>query len=181
MSLSNELISQFAKSVVSDKKTDTESTVYGEVVTDGSGNKYVRLDGSDQLTPVSSTADANAGDRVTVMIKNHTATVTGNLSSPAARTDDVKELGTKISEFDIIISHKVVTDELDAVYAMIDQLKVDIADIDNLEAVNAMIETLEAKYATFDEITVSDIEAINADIEKKRATFEEIQTFLLNS
>ena len=33
-----------------------------------------------------------AGERVTAMIKNHTAVVTGNISSPAARSDDVKTI-----------------------------------------------------------------------------------------
>lgn len=173
MALSNELISQFAKSVVSDKKTNTEATVYGEVVTDGNGNKYVRLDGSDQLTPVSSTADANGGDRVTVMIKDHTATVTGNLSSPAARTDDVKEMGTKISEFDIVIADRITVDDITAINGMFDELRAEIADIENLEAVNAQIETIIAKYATLDYITAKDIDAVNIEVEKLRAIFGE--------
>ena len=42
MALSHELISQFAKIVKGNTKQSTESTVYGTVVTDGNGNKYVR-------------------------------------------------------------------------------------------------------------------------------------------
>jgi hypothetical protein len=60
------------------------------------GRLYVRLDGSDQLTPAITTADIKADERVTVQIKNHSAIITGNVSSPAARTDDVKELGTQV-------------------------------------------------------------------------------------
>lgn len=78
MALSHELISQFAKIVKGDKKQSTESTVYGTIVTDGNGNKYVKLDGSDQLTPLSdderpsadsTTTSANEGERVSVLIK----------------------------------------------------------------------------------------------------------------
>ena len=51
MALSHELASQFAKLVKKETKTNAESTVYGYVRTDGNGNKYVQIDGSDQYTP----------------------------------------------------------------------------------------------------------------------------------
>ena len=81
MSLSSDLISQFVKITKDDTKKQTESTVYGTVVYDG--KPYVKIDGSDLLTPVTTTTDVQDGERVTVLIKNHTATVTGNISSPA--------------------------------------------------------------------------------------------------
>ena len=88
MSLSSELISQFVKTTNDKKERKTESTVYGTTV-EYNGKMYVRLDGSELLTPVSTTADTINGERVSVTIKNHMATVTGNFSSPAARVDDV--------------------------------------------------------------------------------------------
>ena len=69
--------------------------MYGTIVKDGD-TTYAKLDGSNVLTPVSTTADTQHGERVTVLIKNHTATVTGNISSPAARTDDVQQLGGNV-------------------------------------------------------------------------------------
>ena len=45
---------------------------------------------------MSTNAHTQHGERVTVLIKNHTATVTGNISSPAARTDDVQQLGGNV-------------------------------------------------------------------------------------
>ena len=84
MALSHDLISQFAKVINNDKKANSESTSYGTTV-EYNGSTYVKLDGSDLLTPVETTADTKAGERVTVLIKDHTATVTGNLSSPVAR------------------------------------------------------------------------------------------------
>ena len=44
--------------------------------------KYVKLDGSESLTPISEVVDAKDGDRVLVTIQNHVATVLGNLTKP---------------------------------------------------------------------------------------------------
>ena len=93
MALSNDIISQFVK-ITNDKTEEKKETIiYGTVVVSNS-TKYVKIDGSDLLTPIMASADATDGDRVTVMIKNHTATVTGNVSSPAARSADVKGMRT---------------------------------------------------------------------------------------
>lgn len=97
MGLSNDLVSQFIKVTNDNTKKKNESTAYG-TIKDYNGSKYVKLDGSDLLTPISSTVDAKDGERVTVMIKNHTAVVTGNMSSPAARTDDVKDIKVSSEE-----------------------------------------------------------------------------------
>lgn len=88
MALTRDIVSQFAKLVTSNTSKSGEKTVYGTIV-EYNGSKYVKLDGSDLLTPVSSTTNVANDERVTVMIKNHTATVTGNLSSPSVRTQDV--------------------------------------------------------------------------------------------
>ena len=91
MALSNELISQFAKIAKNnDKKTKSEKIVYGTVV-ELNGSKYVQIDGSELFTPIVSTASVEPNERVTVMIKNHTAIVTGNLSNPSASSSEVDE------------------------------------------------------------------------------------------
>ena len=93
MNISDNVISQFAKMVnANNKKAKVESTMYGTAVIKD-GKTYVRLDGSELDTPVITTADIQNGERVTVLIKNHEAIVTGNISSPAARTDDVQYIG----------------------------------------------------------------------------------------
>ena len=176
MALSSELISQFVKATKDDSSKDNnESTVYG-TVKEYNGKKYVQLDGSDLLTPISSTTDTKADERVTVMIKNHTATVTGNISSPAARTDDVQEIGSKISEFEVVIADKVDTKELNA----------ERARIDNLVSENVIIRgeldanTANIKELTADSVKVNDtLTAHKADIEDlqaKNATIEETLT-----
>lgn len=171
MSLSNELISQFVKATKDTNKTKNETTVYGVIVYNG--KPYVKLDGSDLLTPINTTADVKDGDRVTVMIKNHTATVSGNISSPAARTDDVKDIGNEISKFEIVMAYKVSTEELEAANATIESLHAKLADITELEAVFADIETLEATFANLTYVNAEDVEAITATIESLQAKFGE--------
>lgn len=98
MGLSTELISQFAKITNDQKKSRIdEATLYGEVV-QCDDSICVRFDGSEQLTPVTTitekdeegnitnfkygAASVKTGDRVSVSLKNHSATITGNLSDP---------------------------------------------------------------------------------------------------
>jgi hypothetical protein len=174
MGLSNELISQFAKLAVADKnQTPTETTVYGTTVV-YEGRTYVKLDGSDLLTPVQTTSSTKDGDRVTVLIKNHTATITGNTSDPAASSNTVKDQASQITEFEIVMAHKVTTEELEAFNATIENLKAANANIGNLDAVNAAIENLEAKFADVEHLNANDVTAINAAIENLEAKFAEI-------
>lgn len=165
MALSSELISQFVKATKDDgSKNNNESTVYG-TVKEYNGKKYVQLDGSDLLTPISSTTDTKADERVTVMIKNHTATVTGNISSPAARTDDVQEIGSKISEFEVIIADKVDTKELNA----------ERARIDNLVSENVIIRgELDANAANIKELTADSVK-VNDTLTAHKADIEDLQ------
>ena len=97
MALSHEVVSQFAKLVDNQPKKDEGVTVKGTYKMIGN-IEYVQLDGSDVLTPVESTVDAKTGERVQVLIKDHFATVTGNISSPAARSKDVKDLADTVDE-----------------------------------------------------------------------------------
>lgn len=169
MSLSSDLISQFVKATNDVEKPKSETTVYGTIVYDG--KPYVRIDGSELLTPVSTTTDVDDGERVTVLIKDHTATVTGNLSSPSARTDTVKDMGKQITEFETVIAYKVSTQDLEAARATIEALRAKLANITDLEAVYADIIELEAKYANLEYVNAKDVEALTANIEKIQAHF----------
>lgn len=175
MALSYDLISQFAKLAAGDKKTSTESTVYGNIVEDENGDKYVRLDGSDQLIPLStderssintSTANANPGERVSVTIKNHTATVTGNVSSPSARKGDVDDLEDEVTRFEIAVGDQIQANE-----AYFKKLIADDATIGELIAAEINVTQLIADLAKIkemiaDKITVTDLIAtkIDADV-----------------
>ena len=169
MGLSSELISQFAKIATNNnKQTPTESTVYGTTVI-YNGKAYVRLDGSDLLTPVTTTSSVSEGDRVTVTIKNHTATVTGNTSDPSASSKTVTEQGSKITEFEIVMAYKVTTQELEAINATIESLSAKFASINNAEIINAEIEKLKAKFADLEYVNAQEMEVIDAYIENLEA------------
>lgn len=175
MALSSELIDQLVKVTQNTEPRDKDNTAYGTVVIMGS-KKYVKIDGSDLMTPVSSTVAVENGDRVIVTIKSHSATVTGNTSSPAASDKKVTELGTKISDFEIVIADKVSAKELDVQIGRIDDLTADNATIkesltankakiDDLTAKNAEITgTLEANKAKIDDLDAKKLDAEVADI-----------------
>ena len=200
MGLSSDLISQFVKATKPEPAPKQEATVYGTIV-DADGTKSVRLDGSELLTPVSSTVNIKDGDRVTVLIKNHQAIVTGNMSAPSANNDDINGVYSKINQFEIVVAGKVSTEQLEAEKARINELVAeDVRIKGDLEATNATIgnltakdveieksltatkasiETLDSKYA---EITNADIENLNAldiyvrNLEGDYATFKELTT-----
>lgn len=164
MPLSENLKDQFAKMVnAGNPKENTDNTVYGTVKVYSDGTKAVVLDGSNIATPFETVTDAEDGDRVTVTIRNHKAVVTGNLSSPAARTDAVKTNSEKIGEFNTVLSNKVDTDELDA----------QVGRIDTLESDNATIkQKLTASEGEFKEIKTKQLEVE----EKVTAAEAEIKT-----
>lgn len=173
MVLSSDLVSQFVKVTNDAQKPVEETTVYGTIV-EYEGSNYVKLDGSELLTPFTTTAIVKAGERVTVMIKNHTAVVTGNITSPSAQGKDVVkaiEAANKISEFEIIVAYRVTTDELKAINATIDNLKAKIAEFDDTSAINADIENLRAEYAKLEYVYAEDVEALNIQVEKIKAKF----------
>ena len=182
MPLSTDLISQFVKVTKNEPEESKESTAYGTTV-EYNGSTYVKLDGSDLLTPIVTTADVKSGERVTVMIKDHTATVTGNISSPAARTGDVKDLGNKISEFEIVIADKVSVAQLEAEIARIDSLVADNVVIkERLTASEAEIDTLVADNVVINEklkahdASINNLEATKIDAEIVEATYATIES-----
>lgn len=176
MALSSELISQFAK-ITNDttEKKQSESTVYGEIVI-YNGKTYVKVDGSDLLTPASTTTSVKDNERVMVSIKDHTAIITGNLSDPSASGNTVTKIGNQISEFEIVIADKIGTKEFEAETARIDALVADNATVkEKLTAAEANIETLEAEDVTIKGmLTAAEANITKLETEKLDAVFAEI-------
>lgn len=176
MTLSNDLASQFAKLLNdgNDKKPK-ETSMYGTFV-ESDKKKYVKLDGSELLTPVIQTAAAKDGERVTVTVKNRTAVVTGNLSSPAARLGDVEDLSAKVLSVEELMAKKVSTDELEATIGRIETLETDNATIrDTLTAQSAKIDDLEADNATINgTLTAQSAKIDNLETTKLSAEIAEI-------
>ena len=97
MGLSSELASQFAK-VTNDSSRNTNGTkLYGTITMLGEV-PHVKLDGTEELTPISRTVEVAEGDRVEVMIVNHSATVTGNLTDPSIGIMRAGNLESKITQ-----------------------------------------------------------------------------------
>ena len=210
MGLPIDVINQFCETVVVKENRPTESTVMGTTVK-YNGAICVKIDGSDQITPVASTSVVEENQRVQVLIKNHQATITGNLSDPSASGETVKSHGNKITEMDILIAGKVDTDELNAQIARIDTLVSDNVTInnnltatnasinnlqadnvkinENLTAAKADIDSLEAKKIDAEVVeanyaTIKNLEATNADIRNLNAdygTFKNLTTENFNS
>lgn len=101
MELSKVIIDDFAKVTNDDRHISQNTTLYGTIKVNGDKN-YVQLDGSDLLTPCSSSVNIKDGERVMVVVGGHEAVVTGNMSSPAARLGDVddakKEIGDTVDK-----------------------------------------------------------------------------------
>lgn len=173
MELSVDLLSQFAKITKDNGKSKKETTVYG-ITVEYNNAIYVKLDGSDLLTPVYTTADTKAGERVTVMIKNHTATITGNMSSPAARTGDVQEATKEITNLQA--DNISIRQSLSTTNAVIGELQVDNANIkSSLSATNANIETLKTANATITQ-TLSANTANIGTLQTENATIKQTLT-----
>lgn len=186
LAVSDEVISDFAKAVV---RKDPEPEF---ITVNGIARKYddewmIELDGSQQLTPIASSAvGLNDGDRVTAQIKNHSLSVTGNLTGKTTTQQDTiaikKEIDdrldkhdSKITEVEDLMATKVNTDELNAQKGRIDQLVSDNATIrEKLTATDASIDKLDAdvvdindsltaKQADIDSLKTSKIDATVAD------------------
>lgn len=170
MSLSSDLISEFVKVTKDDEKPKSETIVYGTTVV-YEGSTYVKLDGSELLTPVSTTSATKNGERVTVMIKDHTATITGNMSSPSARSGDVEDLVTEnVTIKDRLTATEGDIDTLQAKNATItEKLTAAEGDIKNLNADKLSVSDADIKYAT-----IGDLEATNAKVYNFETTYAKI-------
>lgn len=173
MSLSAELLSQFAKLTKNETNTKKDSMAYGTIMS-YNGNAYVKIDGSDILTPISATADAKPGDRVTITIKNHSAIVTGNISSPSVRKDDVKDaidVSDQLRDIEASLTGKADAKDLETQEVKIDELKMDNAsmkqtitahevELADLKSSKIDTEVADATYAT-----IKNLEAIESRVE----------------
>lgn len=117
MKLDAKLVRDFARATNDSKKSRDGVTAYGEMKSSPDG-LCVQLDGSDQLTPVVEAMDAEPGDRVMVMIKNHTATVIGNISSPASARTATKFM--RLTDSGLIVGNLDSDGEPAGYYALID-------------------------------------------------------------
>lgn len=182
MALSTDLITEFIKVNRDQVEEKKETTTYGTIV-EYEGTKYVRLDGSDLLTPISFTTDAEPDERVTVIIKNHSAIVNGNISSPSVRGETVKDIETELNNTKHLVAEKANIGDLEATNAYIDKLESAQGDFVNLttkgfEAVNAEItrletEKLSAENADIKYATIENLDVTNQNVHNLTADYGE--------
>lgn len=96
MTLSSDILQQFANVVAPKEEKKKETTVYGTAHVDGE-NITVRIDGSSIETPALYTAAVNDGDRVLVTIRNRTAVITGNMTTKAGEPPGYSALKTNVN------------------------------------------------------------------------------------
>jgi hypothetical protein len=204
MNLTDELVTQFVRMTDDAPKESQEATVYGTIKQERwSGKYFVVLDGNpdDQLTPVASTANCEVGDRVIVRIKNHQATVIGNVESPSASSTQLKGVTDDLSK-------KVSTEELNAEKARIEELETKTAvieelivsgdaEIGNLVSDNVEIRNqLNANKAAIDQLTankldasvasatyatIANLDTVNTKVYNLEAVYGDINTLIFGS
>lgn len=173
----NNLATTFAKIIKEDATATKDSTVYGTAV-EFNGKMYVKLDGSERMTPIETTTSIKEGDRVTVLIKAHSATVTGNVTDPStsksdkkATDDKVKELSGQVSEFGTVVADKVSTEQLQAAEGRITNLEVDN------ETVKGTLEANEGRFKSIE----ADNEKINGTLTANEGRFNIIESNMLTA
>lgn len=162
MELSSDLVRAFVKTTNDSAHDSPQEKEYNATVTAVGERTYVQLDGSDVVTPVLSVISAKVGDRVLVSIKNRTATIKSNYTSPAANATD-------IANVNVLLAKKAGIEDLQVINESVENLKVgqaaiesamlEKASITDLNAANAEIGTLKT-----DKANVTDLNAAAADI-----------------
>ena len=163
MSLDKKVIKDFVAAVNKKEETKTPTILTGTVHREG-GTVSVKIDGSESLTPVSTVINVEDGERVTLTIENHKAMITGNLSSPAARTKEVEGLKE-------VVANKVDTAQLKAIKAEVGAISGDVANFketttEKLTAQDAKIKKIDGDVANFKETTTEKLTAQDAKIKK---------------
>lgn len=162
MSLDKKVIKDFVAAVNKKEETKTPTILTGTVHREG-GTVSVKIDGSESLTPVSTVINVEDGERVILTIENHKAMITGNLSSPAARTKEVEGLKE-------VVANKVDTAQLKAIKAEVGEISGDVANFketttEKLTAQDAKIKKIDGDVASFKETTTEKFKANEASIE----------------
>lgn len=192
MSLSVDLISQFAKITNDKQPTVKETVMYGTAVK-YNNEMYVRLDGSDMLTPIDTTVDVKSteedpsigikdGERVSVTLRNHTAVATGNASSPAARIDTVNEIDGKVTTINSTV--ETINSNVSTFNSTVETINSTVNTMNStLNTVNSQIDIYNSSFQIKDGV-VTGLKGITLDwitTEKLEASLANIDELTANS
>ena len=161
MALSNDLISEFVEITNDQAENKQETTMYGTIRLHN-GKRCVQIDGSEVLTPIKATVDAIPGDRVTVLVKDHSVIVNGSTSSPAARKAGLD----------------AINDHIDAIFdddGHIVDSKINVVE-SNINTINSEMIAIDSSLNTIQ----SDIQTIDSDVSTIRSNVQNIDTKVTN-
>lgn len=180
MGLSNDLISEFVKVTNDSRKSNVENSVFGKVV-EYNNTAYVKLDGSELLTPISTITDVHDGERVMVTIKNHTAIITGNMSSPSVNLETNIDNGdgttVKLSDLGISIRNGILrVDKLEANSLTADSAVIKDLQTNKLSADSAIIKDLQANSLTAESAIIKSLQTDKLDAETASITYATIKS-----
>ena len=172
MGIDRSILSEFIK-VTNDKNESKQVQLYGTVVTKGN-SKCVKIDGSKIITPVRSTTDIKDDERVMVTIKDHMATITGNMSNPSVGNDRVELAEGKIDRFDHLFAGNITAENIAAGSITSDKILAGSITTDKLMAeciISDKIasDTIESKHIKADAIESEHIKAGSIEAEHIKA------------
>lgn len=181
MVLSNDLINEFVEITNDQAENKQETTMYGTIKLHN-GQRYVQIDGSELLTPVKATVDAIPGDRVTVLIKDHSVIVNGSTSSPAARKSSLDAVNDHVTALDE--SGRIVNSKIGIIESNITSINSEINTIDSsIETMQSDISTINSEMSTIDsqvETIKSNITTIGSTVLTQGSTITNIQSTVNN-
>ena len=193
MKLSSDIISQFVKVTKNETKEEKQTFVYGTVVEEN----RVKLDGSDLAFSVITTSSIKPGNRVLVMIKNHQATIVGNVTERSISNIDISDTTNKVKQLEAdnlkvnntitsvigdisyLKTHMITGDLLNAKDATIGRLEVSEAELATIKANYITAEQVAADYATIENLQSVNLAVYN--LESVHAEFEELTTEKLDA
>lgn len=187
MSIDRSILSEFIKAT-NDNKETKQTQLYGTVVTKGN-TKCVKIDGSEIVTPVRSITDIKDEERVIVSIKDHMATVTGNMTNPSVGNDRVEFTEGKIDKFDHLFAGNITAENIAANSITADKILAGSITTDKLMAESIIADkiaanAIESKHIKADTIESSHIKANTIEsshIKTNTIESDHIQSNTINS
>lgn len=165
MELSRHILKEFADVSRGVEREDKAQYLRGTIKSSGEA-KYVRIDGSESLTPISEIVDVKDGDRVLVTIENHEATILGNLTMPPSAYKE-QEAIDKAEDAQGTAGDAVEKAETAQTLAQSAGNKADAALVD---ATNASAAANQAKQDAAEAMTAADNASKNSTEAKELAT-----------
>ena len=157
MSIDRSILSEFIKAT-NDNKETKQTQLYGTVVTQGN-SKCVKIDGSEIVTPVRSITDIKDDERVMVSIKDHMATVTGNMTNPSVGNDRVESAEGKIDRFDHLFAGNITAENIAAGSITADKILAGSITTDKLMAESIIADKIAANAIESKHIKADTIES----------------------